>query len=59
MSSTLAPPAPRPLASEPTSPLTAIENATEFRGRHIGPTPSDQAEMLAAVGAASLDSPGG
>jgi len=56
MSSTLAPPAPRPLASEPTSPLTALENATEFRGRHIGPSPADQAEMLAAVGAASLDS---
>ena len=56
MSPTLAPPAPRPLASEPTSPLAALENATEFRGRHIGPSPADQAAMLTALGAASLDS---
>ena len=56
MSPTLAPPAPRPLASEPTSPLAALENATEFRGRHIGPSPADQAAMLTAIGAASLDS---
>jgi glycine dehydrogenase len=44
------------LASEPTSPLAALENATEFRGRHIGPSPADQAAMLTALGAASLDS---
>ena len=56
MSPTLAPPAPRPLASEPTSPLAALENPTEFRGRHIGPSPADQAAMLTAIGAASLDS---
>ena len=56
MSPTLAPPAPRPLVSEPTSPLAALENATEFRGRHIGPSPADQAAMLTAIGAASLDS---
>ena len=56
MSPTLAPPVPRPLASEPTSPLAALENATEFRGRHIGPSPADQAAMLTAIGAASLDS---
>ena len=56
MSPTLAPPAPRPLASEPTSPLAALENATEFRGRHIGPSPADQAAMLTAIGAVSLDS---
>ena len=54
MSPTLAPAAPLP-SSGPASPLDALENQAEFRGRHIGPSPEDRAAMLAAVGATSLD----
>ncbi len=52
MPSTLVPPAPSAASA---SSLEALEHAIEFRGRHIGPTPADQATMLAAVAAASLD----
>jgi glycine dehydrogenase len=55
MAPTLAPPAPSSSAREAASPLERLEQPTEFRGRHIGPAPADQAAMLAAVGAASLD----
>ena len=34
-------------------PLAALENATEFRPRHIGPSEAEQAHMLSVVGAAS------
>jgi glycine dehydrogenase len=54
MSSTLAPPAPHQSAGRST-PLEALENPAEFRGRHIGPSPADRDAMLAAVDAASLD----
>ncbi|MFM8735839.1 MAG: aminomethyl-transferring glycine dehydrogenase [Pirellulales bacterium] len=54
MSSTLAPRSPAPSARA-ASPLEVLEQPTEFRGRHIGPDAADQAAMLAAVGAASLD----
>jgi glycine dehydrogenase len=54
MSPALAPAAPLP-SSGPVSPLDALENQAEFRGRHIGPSPEDRAAMLAAVGATSLD----
>jgi glycine dehydrogenase len=36
-----------------TNPLAELENAAEFRGRHIGPTPHDEAQMLSVIGAAS------
>ncbi len=36
-------------------PLSALEQHDEFIGRHIGPCAAEMAEMLAAVGAASLD----
>jgi glycine dehydrogenase len=36
-----------------TTPLAELENAAEFRGRHIGPTPDDEAQMLSLIGAAS------
>jgi len=55
MSPTLAPPAPSSSAHDVASPLERLEHPTEFRGRHIGPSAADQAAMLAAVGAASLD----
>ncbi len=35
------------------TPLSALESATEFAARHIGPTPADQARMQSAIGAAS------
>ncbi|MCZ2292687.1 MAG: aminomethyl-transferring glycine dehydrogenase [Burkholderiales bacterium] len=34
-------------------PLAALENATEFRPRHIGPSDAEQAHMLSTIGAAS------
>ena len=34
--------------------LAALENPDEFRARHIGPSPEDQAEMLAELGCDSL-----
>jgi glycine dehydrogenase len=36
-----------------TQPLSALELATEFRARHIGPDESDEQHMLSAIGAAS------
>jgi len=54
MSSTLVPSPPHPSAGRSTL-LEALEQPTEFRGRHIGPSAGDQAAMLAAIGAASLD----
>ncbi|MCA0177268.1 MAG: aminomethyl-transferring glycine dehydrogenase [Proteobacteria bacterium] len=33
--------------------LAALENATEFRARHIGPDAADEAAMLSVIGAAS------
>ena len=53
MSSTLVSPALRP-STAPASPLESLENPTEFRGRHIGPSPDDRDVMLAAVGVSSL-----
>jgi len=38
-----------------TEPLVALEQRDEFIARHIGPCPSEIAEMLATIGAASLD----
>ena len=38
-----------------TLPLTVLEQRDEFISRHIGPSAKDQATMLAAVGAPSLD----
>ncbi len=35
--------------------LSELLNAAEFTARHIGPSETEQAEMLAALGAASLD----
>lgn len=35
--------------------LTQLEQHEEFIRRHIGPDAGEQAEMLACVGAASLD----
>ena len=55
MAPTLAPPPSSSSAREIASPLEHLEHPNEFRGRHIGPSPADQAAMLAAVGAASLD----
>nr|WP_312986424.1 aminomethyl-transferring glycine dehydrogenase [Comamonas koreensis] len=36
-------------------PLAALENASEFIARHIGPGSADEASMLAALGLPSLD----
>jgi glycine dehydrogenase len=36
-----------------TQPLPALENATEFRARHIGPSAEDEQQMLSVIGAAS------
>lgn len=36
-------------------PLSALEQHDEFIGRHIGPCAAETADMLAAIGAASLD----
>ena len=36
-------------------PLSALEQHDEFIGRHIGPCATELADMLAAIGAASLD----
>jgi glycine dehydrogenase len=36
-----------------TQPLPALENATEFRARHIGPDEADERHMLSVIGAAS------
>jgi len=33
--------------------LAALENATEFQARHLGPWEQEQAEMLSVVGKAS------
>ena len=41
-------PSPRPS-------LRALENAAPFARRHIGPSPDEQAKMLAVLGAGSLD----
>ena len=38
-----------------TQPLSALEQHDEFIGRHIGPSAAEMTEMLAAIGAASLD----
>ncbi len=35
--------------------LSALERAAPFESRHIGPSPDDQAKMLATLGFASLD----
>ena len=37
-------------------PLIELENAAEFRRRHIGPTPSDEQRMLFAIGESSCES---
>ena len=36
-----------------TQPLGALENASEFRARHIGPDADDERHMLSVIGAAS------
>ena len=36
-------------------PLSQLERTEPFAGRHIGPTPDEQAKMLAVVGYGSLD----
>jgi glycine dehydrogenase len=36
-----------------TQPLDALENASEFRARHIGPWADDERQMLSVIGAAS------
>ncbi len=36
-----------------TVPLAELENESEFRARHIGPTPADEQHMLSVIGAAS------
>jgi glycine dehydrogenase len=36
-----------------TQPLPSLENAEEFRARHIGPSAADEAHMLSMIGAAS------
>ena len=36
-----------------TQPLPALENAIEFRARHIGPDEADAQHMLSVIGAAS------
>ena len=42
------------VAARPAPPsLAALENAGEFIARHIGPSLEDEAQMLAAMGAAS------
>ena len=41
--------------TSPRIPLTALESATPFENRHIGPDSSAQAKMLAQVGYGSLD----
>ena len=35
------------------TPLSDLENAIEFRARHLGPDAQDEAEMLSVIGAAS------
>ena len=35
------------------TPLSDLENATEFRARHLGPHETDEAKMLSVIGAAS------
>ncbi|NBX96141.1 MAG: glycine dehydrogenase (aminomethyl-transferring) [Betaproteobacteria bacterium] len=35
------------------TPLSELENATEFRARHLGPFETDEARMLSVIGAAS------
>ena len=35
--------------------LSDLENAAPFAGRHIGPSPDEQAKMLALLGAGSLE----
>ena len=41
------------MPTNPLPPLAALENATEFRPRHIGPSEAEQAHMLSVIGAAS------
>jgi len=41
------------MPTNPLPPLAALENATEFRPRHIGPSDAEQAHMLSVIGAAS------
>ena len=36
-----------------TLPLPELENAAEFRARHIGPWEGDEQHMLSVIGAAS------
>ena len=47
-----------PIASEsaPLLPLSQLEDAAEFRGRHIGLSAADERSMLDAVGESSLES---
>ena len=35
------------------TPLSELENAAEFRARHLGPNETDEAHMLSVIGAAS------
>jgi glycine dehydrogenase len=59
MSKTLVPPAPTASATAPGCggvPLAEITAAADFRERHIGFDTTDEARMLAAVGASSLES---
>ena len=37
------------------TPLSALEQHDEFIGRHIGPCATEMSQMLADIGAASLD----
>ena len=41
------------MPTSPLPPLAALENAAEFRPRHIGPSEAEQAHMLSVIGAAS------
>ncbi|BAL24548.1 aminomethyl-transferring glycine dehydrogenase [Azoarcus sp. KH32C] len=43
------------LSSALKAPLAQLEQRDAFIGRHIGPNPAEIAEMLAAIGASSLD----
>ena len=44
------------MSASPAIPLAALENATEFRGRHIGLDAADERHMLDAIGEASCQS---
>ena len=43
----------RTMLKSATSPLSELENAAEFRARHIGPWAGDEQHMLSVIGAAS------